>query len=308
MANRPSYWPAVILLAVVIAAAGGTGAALAHFVFRAPSPSAVKVVRLGDNVTVNYIGFFASGPQAGKVFDTSRYGVAINNVTYPKSLEFSFRGNASAYTQLGVHIGSSTPTGGYVIGNWTFVSVIPGFWQGMIGMTGNTSRTINISVQNAYGPASPACFRSQPLVFQVPTIQSYSWADFNATFPGITPTTGGTFTNPTYGWTDSVLVANATTVTLQNLPTLGERVSPNGIPYVVNGTGPESITVRSLLTAGQAGTVLGHLGGGGQVCGSSKFIVSGIDWSSNTMTWNFNPEVDGQALEFYVTVVNIFPA
>ncbi len=307
MANRPSYWPAVILIVVIVAVAGGVGVVLDHYLFAPPARGSVLSIRAGDNATVNYIGVFTSGPQAGRTFDTNRYAISIDNVSWPKSLEFTPHGNQSAYTQLGVYVGASTPSGGYVVGNRTFGSVIPGFWQGMIGMTGNTTRLINISVANAYGPANPACFSPQPLVFTTPIYSTVPLATFESAYPSVSPTTGTTFPDPLYSWTDLVYSANATTVALQSLPTVGQTTHPFGLPYYVSGIANGTITVRSLLATGQAGTVLGHLGGSQTICSSSSFIVSSIDWTTNTMTWNFNREIYGQSLEFWVTVVDIFP-
>src|SRR5215472_2799448 len=108
MAN-PSFSTAS-LLAIIVIVLIGAGIA-AGYVYERNRPSGapnVQLVQLGDNVTVNYIGIFGSGPEAGKVFDTSIYSVATNNIAYPKSLSYHSRGDsASNYTTLDVHVGGS---------------------------------------------------------------------------------------------------------------------------------------------------------------------------------------------------------
>lgn len=306
MATHTSYWPFVIMVVVIVAAAG-TAAGLVSYFNPVHHPSPGLTVQYGDNVTVNYIGSFLSGGDIGKVFDTSIYSVATNNLTYPKSLQFSYRGSPSAYTWLGVHVGNNVPSGGYTKANYTFGGVITGFWSGMIGMTGNVSRTIAIPVNQAYGPANPACFSTQPLTFNVQVYVTIPLTEFKSAYPSVAPVTGTTFADPFYSWTDYILGVNGSWVTYQNLPTQGERTNPYGLPYFVSAISAQNITVTSLLSSANAGKVAGTIPGNQTVCGTSQFIVSSVNWASGTFSWNFNPEVDGQNLQFVVTVTNIFP-
>ena len=78
--KQPSRIVLAILIVVVIAAAG-VGAALVYEFNKPKSAASILVVREGDNVTVNYIGEFGSGPQTGRVFDTSIYAVGVNNAS-----------------------------------------------------------------------------------------------------------------------------------------------------------------------------------------------------------------------------------
>ena len=52
----------------------------------------------------------------------------------------------------------------------------------------------------------------------------------------------------------------------------------------------------------------GHTSGTGGLCGRTQFLVNSVDLASGTLVENFNPEVQGQTLDFTVTVVDIFPA
>src|SRR5215469_16925701 len=151
MANTTNWIPAIVLIVVVVIAGAGVSGYL--YLDRGPkSNPAVTTVQYGDNVSVNYIGIMGSGPEEGKVFDTSLYSVAANNATYPKTLSFEMRASAKNYTPLGVHVAGNTPQAGYTVGNLTFVGVVTGFWQGLVGMAPNSTRTLVLPANLAYGP------------------------------------------------------------------------------------------------------------------------------------------------------------
>ncbi|HXQ78743.1 MAG TPA: hypothetical protein VN819_00780 [Thermoplasmata archaeon] len=303
VAEKPPRILFVVLVVIVIAAAGA-GAAFLYENSKAKSPSPVLTVQAGDNVTVNYIGAFGTGAQQGRVFDTSIYSVATENQSYPKSLEYQSRGAASAYTPLGVHVGAS---GSYTVGGISFGPVVTGFWQGIIGMVGNQTRTIDIPPSLAYGPQNLSCLVSAPLSLRVTAVSSVPVADFATLFPNVTATPGTVFADPTFGWNDSVFSVNLTTVVVQSLATVGEMSQPNGLPFTVSAVNATTVTLSSQLTPADAGLVLGHVGGSG-VCSSTKFIVSEVNLATGTYTENFNPETRGETLDFTVTVVDIFSA
>ncbi|MGD0588828.1 MAG: hypothetical protein ABSA63_08575 [Thermoplasmata archaeon] len=304
--KKPSRIWLVVLVVVVLAAAG----AAAVFVYEINKPKAatsVLRVQLGDNVTVNYIGSFGSGAQKGSVFDTSIYSVATQNLSYPKSLEYEPRGAVSAYTPLPVHVGPNAPSGGYSFANLTFSTVVTGFWQGLLGLAGNQSSNIVIPPNLGYGSMNASCFGTFPLDYTVPLLSNVPAATFSTQFPNVTAAVGSVFPDPTYGWNDSVFSVNSTTVTVQALPTVGWSASPNGLPYLVTSLNATTITLASQLSPGNAGLVSGHVKTGG-LCGGTKFIVSAVNLEAGTFTENFNPEVQGETLDFEVTVVDIFPA
>ncbi len=304
--QQPSRILLVVLVVVLLAAAG----AAAAFVYEYNKPKAVSpvlTVAVGDNVTVNYVGEFGSGPQTGRVFDTSIYSVAQNNQSFQKSLEYQSRGPVTAYTPLGVYVGTGAPASGYTLGNLTFNEVVTGFWQGLAGVAGNQSHTIVVPPSLGYGPLNTSCLGTSPLVYTVPVLTFVSVQEFGVLYPSGNATVGQLFPDPTYGWNDSVLAVNATTIAVQALPALGETTHPNGLPFVVSSLNATSITLSSRLTPSDAGLVLGQLSSG-SLCGKTKFIVSQVDPAAGTFTENFNPEVQGETLDFVVTVVDIFPA
>jgi len=303
--QQPSRILWVVAVVVVLAIAG----AAAAFVYEYNKPKAaspILTVHLGDNVTVNYIGKFGSGAQVGRVFDTSLYSVATNNQSSPKSLEYQSRGPVTAYTPLAVHVGPNAPASGYTVGNLTFNTVVTGFWQGLIGLSGNQSHTLVVPPNLGYGPLNVSCLATVPLVYTVPVLAYVSVTEFGTLYPGVTASVGVVFPDPTYGWNDSVFAVNSTSVAVQSLATASGTTDPNGLPFVVSNLNSTSITLSSQLTPANAGLVLGHATSGG-LCGKTSFIVSSVDLATDTFTENFNPEVQGETLDFVVSVVDIFP-
>jgi FKBP-type peptidyl-prolyl cis-trans isomerase 2 len=312
VAPAPSRLLLVVLVVVVIAAAGG----LAGYVYYRDLPAgppSVLVVQQGDNVTVNYIGIFGSGPEQGKVFDTSLYAVATNGASFPKGLEFSSRGSAQNYTPLPVYVGPSTPSGGYSVGGLSYITVVTGFWQGLLGLEGNQTRSITVPPALGYGPKNPACIATYPLTQHLPVVESFTRAQFSAAYPSVSPVTGGTFQEPHFLWPVLILSVNQSSVVTENLAQVGDSASPSGWTVVVtavtstaNGTG--DITLQNELTPADAGVTLGKAFTGAGPCAQSsgdKFIVTAVNLSAGTYTADFNTEVTGQTLIFIVTPVEI---
>jgi hypothetical protein len=304
MAERKPSPVLTIVLVLLVIAAGGAGAAYLYSVnHRSPAPGPLTV-QVGDNVTVNYVGLFAQGPQAGRVFDTSEYTVALNNLSWPKSLEYTSRGGApSDYTPLGVYVGPNPPSSD-TIGNLTFGGVVTGFWQGLLGLPGNRTQYVTVPPSLGYSFVNASCFVTQPLVTTTPVVVTLTPAEFRTTFGNATAVAGTVYPDPVYGWSDLVLSVNASTVTYENLPTLGMTVNPNGWPVTVSNLSTTTITLTSQLSPGQGGLVLGHTSG--TTCGRSTFIVSSVNSANSTYVADYNSEVDGRTLIFIVTVIDIF--
>ncbi len=311
MAEAPSRTALVIFIVVTLIAAGAL-AGVAYYFSLPPKSHAVPLVQFGGNATVNYIGYFGSGGDNGRVFDTSIYSVAVNNASYPKAASFSYRGSVAAYQPLGVYVGPTTPEGGYTIGNLTFTTVVTGFWEGIIGLPGNSTHTIVIPPDLGYGPQNASCFRTMPLTYTVPIVATYSSSAFSVAYPGISPSTGVSFQAPSYGWNATILAANSSFVTVENTPYVGYVSSPAGWPVVVTSvtstpSGAGAITLVNQLTAAQAGRVMGTNFNSTGLCSSNTFIVSAVNPLAGTYTENYNREVTGQVLIFVVTVIDIFP-
>jgi hypothetical protein len=297
----------IVLIVVVIVAAGTGTAFLYEYNHPKPGP-AFFTVASGDNVTVNYIGMFANGSEMGRVFDTSLYSVATNNVTYPKSLEFTFRGSASAYTPLPVHVG---PSGSYSLDGLSFGTVVKGFWLGLIGLPLNKTETVTVPPNLGYGPVISSCLATQPLSYTVPVLVVVALAKFSTEYPGVNATPGTQFADPTYGWTDLVLSTNATSVVVENLPSLGWSVPKSTWPLIVTGLTTTMISLTNQLTPADAGVVLGKTFST-TICGSPRFLVTAVNLAAGTYTELYdydlaspplNAEIQGQTLLFVVTVV-----
>jgi len=296
----------LILLVVVVIVGAGIGTAFLYE-YNHPKPgSPLWTVHQGDNVTVNYIGMFGSGAQQGRVFDTSLYSVATNNLTYPKSLEFALRGSASQYTPLAVTVG---PSGSYSLAGLTFGTVVTGFWQGLIGLPVGKTQPITVPPSLGYGPVIPSCLVTRPLSFTVAVLNPVAVAAFSTAYPGVNATPGTQFPDPHYGWTDLLLSTNATAVVVENLPSVGWSVPKSSWPVTVTSVTATTITLMNQLTPANVGLVLGK-SPATNVCGSTKFLVSAVDPGAGTFTELYdqasppvNAEIQGQTLVFFVTVV-----
>jgi FKBP-type peptidyl-prolyl cis-trans isomerase 2 len=307
---------ATIVLVIIVLIGGGIASAAFWYHDRPSSGSSPLVIALGDNVTVNYVGILGSGPQQGKVFDTSLYSVAYDNIAYPKGLQFTPRGpSPSNFTPLHVFVGEGAPSGGYTLNGESYVQVVTGFWEGLLGLAGNQTSTITIPPALGYGPVDQACVATKTLTYTLPVVETLTGVAFQKAYPGITSTTGAMFSDPHYGWPVVILSANATFVTVENLVHPGYTSSPAGWPVVVtnvtstsNGTG--NITLVNELYPSQAGQIEGKDFLGNGPCTSNtggKFIVSSVDPAAGTYTENFNQEVQGETLIFIVAVQDIYP-
>ncbi|HEV2316951.1 MAG TPA: hypothetical protein VGV89_05185 [Thermoplasmata archaeon] len=315
MAETPGSPTLVVVAIVLIVIGAGLAAGYVYLKNRPAGPTHELVVEVGDNVTVNYIGVFGSGPEQGKVFDTSLYTVATNPAAWPKSLQYQPRGTSGNYSPLAVHVGGSTPSGGYSLGSQSFIQVVTGFWQGLVGLPGNITKSVNVPPALGYGPLDPACQIVRPLTQTFPIYQTLTRSAFGSKFPGVLPNTGASLLDPLYRWPVLILSANSTSVAIENLATVGSSASPFGFPEEVtnvtstaNGTG--SITVVAELTPSEAGHLLGNDQSGKSPCSTSqtngKFIVTAVDLVHGTYTVDYDSEVTGQTLIFIVEVVNIF--
>jgi hypothetical protein len=301
-AGSPSIGFLTFLIVIVVIVAG-VGAGLLYLHNHPNAPSSPTTVAVGDNVTVNYIGLFGSGPEQGKVFDTSIQAVATDNATYPKSLEYSPRAT-SGYTPLPVHVGPNTPSSGYNVSGVTYGGVVTGFWKGLVGLAVNQTRYVTVPANEGYGALDTSCLRTSPLVTSIPALVVDTPAAFAKAYPKATAAFGSTFTDPTYGWTDTVRSANSTAVVVALGATVGADVTPYGWTMLVTNVTTQTITLHSQLTPASVGNVLGNIANV-TVCTTTKFILWSVDLAAGTFTANYNKEVVGETLTFIVTVVAI---
>jgi FKBP-type peptidyl-prolyl cis-trans isomerase 2 len=297
----------LVLLVVVILIAAGVGILAANYFLHPKAASGYATVQVGDNVTVDYIGMFGSGPEIGRTFDTSVFSAYLNNITYPKSAYFAIghSGNPANYTPLGVHVGGS---GQFTIGNTTFRPVVTGFWEGMLGMAGNQTRFIVVPPALGYGSINPACTLTLPLSVTVPVLVTVPVSKFSTFFPGVSASSGTIFTDPLYGWSDMVLSVNATSVTVEHLPAMGETTQAGAWNITVTNLTATRISVLNDLTPSNYAHLLGTFptASTGACAGQTHYLVSGVDLAKGTYTVNWNSEVTGQTLIFRVTTIDLF--
>ena len=246
-----------------------------------------RTVQAGDAVRVDYIGELPDG----MVFDTSMFSVASDNITYPKSLYFIYRGNESRYNTLNFTVGSG--------------SMIEGFDQGVRGMKVGETKTIVIPPEDAYGEVDPSKITTINLTETVPVQKTMTKAEFLAYY-GSEAVGFTTYTDPVYRWEAYVIFVDSTNVIVRN------NVPAEGATYRAysSSTDPsygwemtaaydqsgQNITAHHLLDESSGGKVKGY-------DGSSRLIVQSVNETAGTATVDRNNEVVGKELTFIVTVV-----
>lgn len=268
----------------------------AYYVFVVPAPpAAVLRVEHGDQVSVDYIGYFQD---TGLVFDTSNESVARDNATWPKAVSFR-----------GMPAGSPWPA------RWTpprfdigqgAQRAVPGFEQGLLGLATGEGKAIVTPFELAYGPMDTSLIQVKPLLEDVPVRTVMNASAFRETY-GSTPVSGTNVTDPFWKWDASVSVAG-TIVTVTNSPTVRQVVRPYdrwdarvvSIDDPANG-GEGVVRVRHLLDESMEDRV-------GWREGDESFYLSDVDSGAGTYTLNYNTEVVGRTLVFIVKMLGIFRA
>jgi FKBP-type peptidyl-prolyl cis-trans isomerase 2 len=249
-------------------------------------------VAIGDTIKVNYIGRLADG----RVFDTSFYSVASNDALYPKSLSFGLRANTT-YTPLEFTVGSG--------------NLIKGFESGVIGMSLNQTKTFAVPPNLGYGLMNLTRMLTFSLTETAPVFMSMNQTVFHQTY-NVTPLVALTLTDPTWGWSSRVIFtdANADLVTVQNMPTVGDRLTIDGTPNASTPTGwyADVVSIDSTANGGSGIIVIHHLltaSDAGRIQGVDifgNFILDQIDPSNGTARKNYNDELVGVTIYFTVTL------
>lgn len=286
-APRWSRWPARVrphhvAIAIVIASAVFLGYVLALF---PPGGGPVQTVQDGDTVTVHYIGFFESG----RVFDTSRRAVALDNASYPKAVSFEFR---RTYNPLSFAVGGGTST------------VIAGMEEGVRGMRVGEVRLLEIPPSLGYGPSDLTLREDRPLREEFPQFETLSRAEFEVRF-ATDPALGLVVAEPFWGWNVTVTGVAGSFVTIMHLPGPGDLLRPYGawqarVELVDSGAngGKGLIVVRHLLDGGDVDAIQAEDEAG-------TFRIVAVTPLAGTYTVDYNREVVGQTLFFEVELLEI---
>jgi FKBP-type peptidyl-prolyl cis-trans isomerase 2 len=302
--------PQRVFMALLIAGIIVSVGAIGYILYSGTGGSHVQstlAVASGDSVDVNYVGTLAGG----RVFDTSLASVANNDVSYPKSLTFSHRDNAS-YTIFTM-----------TAGNYGSGGTIKGFALGVIGMHVNETKLIEIPPADGYA-VDPTMLSTKSIVEEIGGTETYSATDFATRF-GVEPILMRTITHFFWGWNAQIVYNSSALVTIKLMPTVGQVVYPfgnpadpevpSGWPVVVESYDPSanggagSIVIRHQLTSADVYNVKGFDMDG------VEFVVSGFDSTNGTFQTNkvvtasgYNGELAGRTLFFEVTVIKITPA
>ena len=286
--DRHALTPLVQVIALLVTMGVLIAAFYVVYVKQPPAAVTPRTAEIGDTVDVAYVGTFGDPgfADSGKVFDTSLRSVALDNVSYPKALSFSWR---ATWTNLTFAIGSG--------------SVIKGFDEGALGMKVGDVRRIVVPPAEGYGPSDPAKVFERPLVQEVPARAVMNDTAFRNAF-GITASDGIIVTDPFWRWNVTVAVSG-NVVTTTNSPGVGDRVRPYGAwdarvasidDAANNGTG--IVYVQHDLTEDDAVRILAH-------DGSRQFIVTAVDTVRGVYVADYNQEVVGRTLVFDITLNSI---
>jgi hypothetical protein len=222
--------------------------------------------------------------------------VATNDALYPKSLSFGLRDNAS-YAPLQFVVGGG--------------NLIKGFESGVIGMTLNQTKTFSIPPNLGYGLLNQTRLIMFNLTETEPVFLSMNQTLFQAKY-NVTPLIGLTLIDPFWGWSARVinLDTNADLISVQNMPSVGDRLAVYGTPGATIPTGWYAdvvsidstandgagvIEIHHMLTAADERKVQG-------VDFFGNFIVDQIDPTSGIARKNYNDELLGVTIYFTVTL------
>jgi FKBP-type peptidyl-prolyl cis-trans isomerase 2 len=264
----------VILLIIVGVATAG----LLIITYQAPE-KAVYVTD-GDNVKVNYIGMFENG----KVFDTSLQDVAGDNATYPKSLSFEYR--STGYDPLEFTVGAG--------------QMIQGFDEGVLGMRVNEVKTVTIPQEKGYGESDSSLIKTRQLTQELPLTEYINSTEFEERY-NIEPVELQTVTDSFWGWNVSVFKVDGDLVTIVNQPTAGMVITPYigwESQVILIDSGTNTIKVRHLLDVNDENNIKSYDADG-------EFILIDVDTDQGTYTVDYNSEVVGKTLVFWIKIVEI---
>jgi len=269
---------AIITILVVVSVAGGA----VWYLLLNPVPVQERKVIMGDKVTVDYAGWFDDG----RVFDTSLPGVATDNATYPKAVNFQFRG-VSAYKPFEFTVGQG---------------VIVGWSEGVIGMTLKETRTVVVPSEKGYGLTDRSKVLTMPIVESQPVIEQTSVQWFKDNY-STNPNLGTVVKDKTYGWEKTVISVEGDVVLLKNEPAVGDRLTTTwpwkgdviSIDSNANA-GLGEIRVKNLVSPGDVNNTKGTYKGEG-------FFLTGLDIQKGTFTIDKNDFTVGKTLIFRITLL-----
>ncbi len=285
----------VIVLAVVVYQAWMLGLEAAPI----PAP---EVVERTDTIEFDYIGNF----EDGRVFGTSVKSVADDDVSYPKSLSYTYPEDGAFNPVL------STIGGGFVEpGAAPFFGMVnkgKALESAILGMRVGETRVVALQPEEAYGLTNVSLLETRTLVETVPQYEEMSTITYSQRFSEEGPPfEGKSLKDPFWGWDVYVYYLNRTNdlVIIRHNPTPGMVVTPysqwNTLVENVDSAANEGvgeIRVRHQLSPEDADRVLGQ-------SIHEKFIVTSVDPEAGTFVADFNDERVGKVLYLRITLLSI---
>jgi FKBP-type peptidyl-prolyl cis-trans isomerase 2 len=268
----------------------------------APPGSTPEVVERTDTIEFDYIGNFDDG----RVFGTTFKGVADDNVSYPKTLNYTYPSGGTFSPVL------STIGGGFVEpGAAEFFGMVnkgKALESGILGMRVGETRVVVLQPEDGYGVTNTSLQETRSLVETVPQYEEMSTIAYSQRFSEEGPPfEGKSLKDPFWGWDVYVIYLNRTNdlVVIRHNPTPGMIVTPYSqwntvveeVDSAANG-GVGEITIRHDLSPGDAEKVLGE-------SLHERFIVASVDTNAGTFVADFNDERAGKVLYLRVTLLSI---
>ncbi len=285
----------VVVLAVVVYQAWMLG-------LEAAPIQAPEVVERTDTIEFDYIGNF----EDGRVFGTSVKSVADDDVSYPKSLHYTYPADGTFNPVL------STIGGGFVEpGAAPFLGMEnkgKALESAILGMRVGETRVVALQPEEAYGMTNVSLLETRTLVETVPQYEEMSTITYSQRFSEEGPPfEGKSLKDPFWGWDVYVYYLNRTNdlVIIRHNPTAGMVVTPyshwNTLVEDVDSAANEGlgeIRVRHQLSPEDADRVLGQ-------SIHEKFIVTSVDPEAGTFVADFNDERAGKVLYLRITLLSI---
>ena len=290
----------VTIAAVIIVLLGVVGYTIydeeikGHLFKDKKSKDTALVAREGDELSVDYIGYF----QDGTVFDTSIGDVARNS-SVPKALSFASR---PTYDDMTFTIGAGT--------------MIEGFENSAIGKMKGQTYTVSIPPEEGYGEANDVLIYRINTTSEIPMTQVIDKDDFISRFPMVDLGNDTRFVHPFWGWSVEIIDVGVDSVTIRNLPTYGQNIKilPWNITVVDISTEKDLIKVHHQVDEISKGmrvdiTLLTGLDPewtktADQIT-DNKEPLGFITSTGGVITLDFNKEVAGKTLVFRITINDI---
>ncbi|MFQ5887526.1 MAG: FKBP-type peptidyl-prolyl cis-trans isomerase [Candidatus Hydrothermarchaeales archaeon] len=160
--NRSKISIAILLIGLILLSGCITQEGAKPTVTPPPTTQSSNVLdrpaKLGDTVTVNYIGMFENG----KVFDTSDQSVALDP-SVPKIGGFQVK---DSYAPLTFKLGAG--------------KVIEGFEEAVVGMKVGEVKQVTIPPGKGYGPLTDDLITYSPRSFTIPRLENMNLSDWHA--------------------------------------------------------------------------------------------------------------------------------